>query len=190
MNGVPAATKDGIAVYCQYDEIRELNSLLPHPKNPNFHPQEQLNKLALIIRRAGWRMPITVSALSGFIVKGHGRMMAAKLAGLTEAPVEVQHYPSEAVELADLLADNRLAELAELDHIEAVDILRELMESEADLLDLTGFDLSDLEVPAESSEAEFGSLESRYLLPPFSILDADRATWRERREAWNKIINR
>ncbi len=189
MTEATATTKDGISVYCQFDELRELDSLLPHPKNPNLHPQEQLDKLARIIRRAGWRMPITVSALSGCIVKGHGRMMAAKLAGLTEAPVEVQNYASEAVELADLLADNRLAELAELDRIAAAALLRELTESEADLLELTGFDLSDLEVSAEVSEAEFGALESRYLLPPFSILDADRESWRERREAWGKILN-
>lgn len=49
------------------------------------------------------------------IVKGHGRLEAAKRLGRREAPVEFQDYESEAAELADLLADNKIAELASID---------------------------------------------------------------------------
>lgn len=39
-------------------------------------------------------------------------MMAAELGDMAEAPVDYQDYASEAEELADLTADNRIAELA------------------------------------------------------------------------------
>ena len=62
-----------------------------------------------------WRNPVTVSNRSGLIVRGHGRLEAALLIGCETIPVEEQDYATDAEELADLLADNRLSELAELD---------------------------------------------------------------------------
>ena len=111
----PRTHADGIPVYCAYDEIIPIGQLRPNPKNPNKHPQDQLEKLGKIIRGNGWRNPITVSTRSGLIVKGHGRLMAADLEEFKEVPVEFQNYESEEAELADLTADNRIAELAEMD---------------------------------------------------------------------------
>ena len=54
-----------------------------------------------------------MSKRSGFIVKGHGRLAAALLEGVKEAPVDYQNYTTEAEEYAVLVADNRIAELAE-----------------------------------------------------------------------------
>jgi hypothetical protein len=102
-------------IECAYDELRAVGDLREHPRNPNTHPARQVEMLAKIIRETGWRSPIVVSARSGFVVKGHGRLLAARLAGFAEAPVDVQEYESEAQELADMVADNRIAELAEMD---------------------------------------------------------------------------
>lgn len=111
----PRVHASGIPVYCAYDKIVPISQLRPNPKNPNKHPQDQLEKLGKIIRGNGWRNPITVSTRSGLIVKGHGRMKAAELEEFEEVPVEFQNYDSEEAELADLTADNRLAELAMVD---------------------------------------------------------------------------
>lgn len=111
----PRTHASGIPVYCAYDKIVPIDQLKPNPRNPNKHPQDQLEKLGKIIRGNGWRNPITVSTRSGLIVKGHGRMMAAELEEFKEVPVEFQNYESEEAELADLTADNRIAELAETD---------------------------------------------------------------------------
>ena len=107
---------DGIPVYCAHDAIVAVEDVHPNPENPNMHPDEQLRRLGMIIRNAGWRNPITVSTRSGLIVRGHGRLMAAQLEELDEVPVDYQDYESEAAELADLTADNRIAELAETDN--------------------------------------------------------------------------
>ena len=112
----PKAVAAGIPVYCAHDKIVRTLDLIPNPKNPNKHPQGQIEALGAIIRGSGWRNPITVSTRSGLVVKGHGRLLAAQLEELDEVPVDYQDYESEAAELADLTADNRIAELAETDN--------------------------------------------------------------------------
>ena len=106
----------GIPVFCAFDKIVPVGEVKPNPKNPNQHPEEQIDLLAKIIRAQGWRAPVPVSALSGLVVRGHGRLMAAIHAGLSHVPVDYQHYDSEEAETADLIADNRIAELAEIDN--------------------------------------------------------------------------
>lgn len=125
-----------MSVFCAFDEIVEINNLKENPRNPNTHPSVQLELLAQIIKKTGWRAPITVSTLSGFIVKGHGRLQAAKLAGFKHCPVEYQTFEDEEEELAALLADNKLAELAEIDVEKLTEIFKDY---EFEDLNLTGY---------------------------------------------------
>ena len=134
----PKAHADGVAVFCAHDAIVDVASLVPNPKNPNTHPDSQVQLLGRIIRQAGWRQPITVSSRSGFIVKGHGRLAAALLEGLKEVPVDYQAYESEAAEYADMVADNRLAELAEIDQKMLAEIFAEIDLDELPM-ELTGY---------------------------------------------------
>lgn len=73
----PKATAGGVPVFCAHDAIVAIEKLIPNPKNPNTHPDAQIQALGRIIRQTGWRAPITVSKRSGFIVKGHGRLATA-----------------------------------------------------------------------------------------------------------------
>jgi hypothetical protein len=111
----PKAWADEIPVFCAHDAIIKTSDLKPNPKNPNQHPLEQVKLLGAIIRAQGWRGPITISNRSGLIVRGHGRLMAAQLEELIEVPVDYQNYSSDAEEMADLVADNRIAELSDAD---------------------------------------------------------------------------
>ena len=132
---------DGAAVFCRYDELVEVSELKPNPGNPNQHSDGQIELLAKIIKSTGWRAPITVSKRSGLITKGHGRRMAAMRAGLKYAPVEYQDYASEEEEHADLLADNRIAELANMDEDKLTAMLKEMQDMADDFdMDLTGYD--------------------------------------------------
>jgi len=94
--------------------------------------------LAKIIDYQGWRNPIVVSTRSGFIVKGHARLTAAEVLELEEVPVDYQDYDSEAQEWADMLADNRIAELAEIDRTVLKDLIEELDTGAVDI-ELTGY---------------------------------------------------
>jgi DNA modification methylase len=128
-----------IVTHCESAKLEDISKLVPHPRNPNKHSESQIKALAKIIDYQGWRSPIVVSNLSGFIIAGHGRYQAAQLLGLKKVPVNRQDFGSEADEWAHMIADNRIAELAELDSIELGGLMRDLDMINFDL-SLTGFD--------------------------------------------------
>ena len=130
---------DFLEVHCAHSAIEPVGNLKPHPRNPNRHSEEQIELLARIIKAQGWRKPITISKRSGYITSGHARLMAANKMLVTHVPVDYQEYANEEVELADLLADNRIAELADIDRDAVGSMIQELMTKPIDL-DLTGYD--------------------------------------------------
>ena len=134
-----------IKIHCQYTELCDAASLVPNPRNPNRHPKRQIELLAKIIQTQGWRQPVTVSNRSGFIVRGHGRLEAAMLIGC-KVPVERQDYASEAEEWADLVADNRIAELASIDNDELAKLLSDLdgLDIDMELMGYSGKALDNL----------------------------------------------
>jgi 16S rRNA G966 N2-methylase RsmD len=143
----PRATTGKWEIHCAYDELLSVNYLAErvNPENPNKHPAEQIKLLRKIYDKNGIRSPITISTRSGKITKGHGRLLAAQLdEPLPAFPVNYQHYASEALEWADILADNKIAELAEVDETNLKDILSRLDTGELDL-DLTGFNDTEIE---------------------------------------------
>lgn len=93
----------------------DVGSLVPNPKNNNKHPKEQIERLAKLIKYQGFRNPLVVSNRSGFVLCGHGRIEAAKLAGLKQVPVMYQDFENEAQEYAYLTSDNAIASWSELD---------------------------------------------------------------------------
>jgi ParB-like chromosome segregation protein Spo0J len=147
-------TNDGVPVFCAYDEIAAIRDIRPNPGNPNSHNKKQVRLLGDIIQATGWRAPITVSKRSGLITKGHGRRMAAAAMGWKSAPVEYQDYASEEEEHADLIADNRIAELADLDMGKLMDMVEE-MDTGIVPVELTGFTEEDLQKIIASMEGFF-----------------------------------
>ena len=127
-----------VPVYCAHDKIVPIGEIKPNPKNPNQHPDEQIELLAKIIKTQGWRAPVTVSTLSGLVVRGHGRLMAAQFLGLDCVPVDFQNYTCYDAELADLLADNKIAELAEIDSKMLAEVFQDINPDAIDI-DITGY---------------------------------------------------
>src|SRR5262245_57004747 len=124
-----------IPIYCKFDKILQAESLKPNPRNPRKHPERQLDRYEAVIAGNGWRRAIVVSERSGYIVKGHGAYETARRRGW-DCPVEFQAYKSQAEETRDLLADNRLAELAQSDDARLRELLAELDGAE---INLSGF---------------------------------------------------
>lgn len=124
-------------IHCKYDKLVKPSDLRPHPRNPNIHPKSQIELLSKVLSEHGWRAPIVVSKRSNLIIKGHGRLAAAKVAGFEKCPVEYQDYKTEDEENADLLADNKLAELSQAD----IGLVKALVEGFSDDFDvsLTGW---------------------------------------------------
>lgn len=126
-------------VCCAHDKLVPVSELTPNPRNPNKHPKEQIELLARIIKETGWRSPVVVSTLSGYVVKGHGRLAAAVHAGFETVPVDYQDYETAAQETADLVADNQIAEFSEAD----VNIISDLLGD----IDSAGYDIDLLGLP-------------------------------------------
>jgi ParB-like chromosome segregation protein Spo0J len=137
-------TASTIPIHCSYARLADVTSLVANPRNPNKHSDKQVALLAKVIRHQGWRAPITVSKRSGFIVTGHGRLAAAILLQVEQVPIDEQDFATEADEWAHLVADNRIAELADADRSMIADLLGELDAGGLDM-DLTGFDMEALE---------------------------------------------
>ena len=141
-----------VEVHCAFDKLVKVGDLVPYPKNANQHSDHQIDILALLIggnrekktKGNGWRVPITVSNQSGFIVRGHGRLEAAKKLKLKQVPVDYQDYETPEIEKADRLADNQIPELAEIDMMTLKGEFEDLLALDFDM-GLTGFEQANID---------------------------------------------
>lgn len=150
-------------IKCSHKEIVPTLKLVGHPRNTNKHPEKQIKMLAKIIQHHGWRHPIIVSKRSGFIVAGHGRLEAAKLLGLDEVPVDYQDFESEASEFQFLVADNKIAELAEHDDLKMVSEIKDLGLEDIDfeLFGIDNFDFQEIpETKNTSAELDLNTFDN------------------------------
>ena len=147
-----------------------VDELIPSARNARTHTDAQVAQIAASIREFGFTSPILTDGNRG-VIAGHGRLLAARLLGLTDVPtIELSHLtPSQ--RRAYMLADNRLALTAGWDD----DLLRiELgaLRDEGFDLALTGCDtvelgdlLSDAATDAPTAAAE-GEDDATDDLPP------------------------
>ena len=125
--------------------IVAVNKLKPHPQNARTHSKKQIRQIAQSIEEFGFTNPVLIDGKNN-ILAGHGRVEAAKLAGLAEVPcVRINHLTS-AQKRAYILADNRLAELSGWDEKLLKIELEEINRLDCDLdLTLTGFDTPEID---------------------------------------------
>ena len=119
-------------------EIKSISDLIPYVNNSRTHSDEQVTQIAASIKEFGFTSPILIDEQGG-VIAGHGRIMAAKKLGLSDAPCIVLEGLTEAQKKAYVIADNQLPLNAGWD----LDALRLEVETlnEMDFdLDLLGFD--------------------------------------------------
>ena len=131
-------------------EVRKISELIPYENNARTHPPEQLEKLRRSLEAFGFVSPVLIDG-RGRVIAGHGRIEAAKLAGIDEAPCVLVEHLSDEQRRAYILADNRLAELGAWDEALVAGELQALQAAGADLT-LTGFDEAEIELPGEAPE--------------------------------------
>jgi hypothetical protein len=121
-----------------------LARLTPCKTNARTHSPKQVGRIAASIKRFGFIVPILVNA-ENQIVAGHGRVEAAKLLGLAEVPVLRVSHLSPAEQRAFVIADNRLAELAEWDRDTLAIELQDLIELDF-AVDAIGFEIGEIDL--------------------------------------------
>ena len=124
-------------------EQRATGSLRPYPGNARTHSKKQVRQIADSITRFGFTNPVLVSD-DCEIIAGHGRVMAAKLLGMSEVPTVALSHLSAAERKAYVIADNKLARNAGWDtEILAIE-LQGLIDLDFDV-SLTGFSLAEID---------------------------------------------
>jgi DNA modification methylase len=118
-----------------------IDALVINPRNARKHSKEQLHRLEACIRTHGFLVPILID-VSRNVVLGHGRILAARAAGMTEVPTLTVSGLTATQIRTFAIAENRLCDLAGWDN----DMLRIEMK---DLLDMQ----VDIEETAFSSGA-------------------------------------
>ena len=119
-------------------EYANINDLKKYHKNAKKHPKEQVNRIANSIKEFGMCDPIGVWGKDNLIIEGHGRLMALKKLGYTEAPIIRLDHLSEEQRKAYTLAHNKSAE-SEWDFEILSDELKSIVD--IDMMEF-GFDLS------------------------------------------------
>lgn len=133
-----------------------VDKLIPYVNNAKQHSDGQVTKIASSIREFGFLNPVLIDADYN-VIAGHGRILAAKKLGLGEVPCLFVEGLSDAQRKAYILADNRLAEMADWD----MDLVQGELEELADLdfdIDLTGFEWNDDE-PEDDEPSDFEDIE-------------------------------
>lgn len=69
-------------------EVWDVKDIKPYAKNAKIHTKAQVEKLASIIKKEGYRVPIEVDE-NGVIIRGHGRRLAIIKLGMKKVPVSV-----------------------------------------------------------------------------------------------------
>ncbi|WFL77811.1 site-specific DNA-methyltransferase [Altererythrobacter arenosus] len=125
---------------------RDLESLVPDPRNARTHPRRQIEQIAQSIRAFGFTNPILADP-DGLLIAGHGRLRAAKEMGLEKVPVITLDGLTDTQKKALRLADNKIALNAGWD-LEILKLeLADLALPEIDIdLGLTGFSPGEIDV--------------------------------------------
>ena len=175
----------------QYIDPQELK---PFADNPRHHSERNIQDIQRSIKKFGFTNPILVRQEDNMVVAGHGRLESAQELGLEEVPVIYLDFSENDAKLY-AITDNRTAETSEWDLV-ALDELVQSLEMDEDELPDTGFYAEELEeilAEMDSTSASQGeeqaevarqTLSQRFLVPPFSVLDARQGYWQERKRAW------
>lgn len=188
-------------------EMIETIKLVPYANNARIHEDAQIAMLAKSIVAYGFNNPVLIDA-GGGIIAGHGRVVAARQAGLKEVPCIRLAHLTEAQKRAYIIADNKLAEQSRWDFGILADEVRELMDEDGLTAELLAFNDGELdklfgeftddidETPLDANAAAQISPETEVTAAPTSskapamlapvlinLTQADMKRWREIKKA-------
>jgi DNA modification methylase len=134
-------------------ERRPIDEVKPHPHHSRKPNRQQRRKLEASLRKFGENAPIMVDR-QGFILAGHARFEALKALGRTHVWVLVLDHLNEAQARGYMLADNKIAELADWDQRKLASEISGLIEiAEEFEIEDTGFDTGEIDLILQGLDA-------------------------------------
>jgi len=159
------------------------------PRNARQHTERNMSAVAASLRDLGAGRSIVVDR-DGVVIGGNAVYEKARELGIAVREIATKGDELVVVRRVDLatddprrkalaLADNQIATLAEWDEVVLSELLSEVEEIEFETM---GF--SSLTPEHTGDLPESVSLAERFLIPPFSVLNAREGWWQARKRAW------
>lgn len=162
--------------------IAELSELREHPENPR---QGDVGAIVTSVEANGFYGALIVQKSTSYVLAGNHRLKALRAQGAKRVPI-IERDVDDRTAMRILLGDNRTADLATYDEDKLLELL--LKAADEDNLVGTGYDGDDVDKMIASQGDDgppvLGALSARFLVPPFSVLDARQGYWQERKRKW------
>jgi DNA modification methylase len=148
-----AASRIGASVPSRLSVVyRRIDDLKPDPANPRLHSKKQIRQIANSIEVFGFIVPILIDR-DGKVIAGHGRLLACRELGITDAPTLCLDHLTPAQARAFMIADNRLTEIATWDDRLLAQQLKDLSLLGLDFsLEVIGFEMGEIDLRIASLE--------------------------------------
>ena len=147
----------GLRKIRRYENVN-IDKLKPYENNARTHSEEQVEKIANSIKEFGFINPVLIDGDYG-IIAGHGRVLGAKQAGMTEVPCIFVEDLTETQKRAYILADNKLALDAGWDDAILKGELQFLQDNNFDI-SIAGFDMGEIDLNATPIEFQEDDYEA------------------------------
>lgn len=171
-------------------EYVNKEELKPYVNNAKIHTAEQIEQIKKSIEEFGFNDPIAVWG-ENEIIEGHGRLLAImEMDDIKEVPILRLNQLSDEQRRAYTLVHNKLTMNSDFD--------LELLNAELDSLDnfdyaFYGFNNNKEEIFEENPKLKYertkeGVLQTKFIVPPFSVLDSRQGYWKDRKKEWHDIL--
>ena len=120
-----------------------IGTIVPDPKNARAHNERNIEVICNSLKEHGQDTPIVIEKGTNLLIKGHGRLMAAKLLGWTHIAAVAIEPSSATSRMSRSLVDNQSASLATWDYDSLMSSLNQLVEEDVDI-EKIGFSQEDL----------------------------------------------
>lgn len=176
------------------------DQLLSNPANFKIHPKSQQDAMVGTLGELGWTDEITVNLRTSELwavgdrgvetmLDGHMRAVLAYSHGEASVPTKyLDLTPTE--EKLYLATHDPVGQLFVVDKEQLDKLLREVSSSDvsvqqmlADLAEKSGLHYGEQGTDVDPEQAH-RTLAERFIVPPFSVLDARQGYWQERKRAW------
>jgi len=168
--------------------LEKINPAAYNPRKDLKPGDSEYEKLRKSITEFGFVEPLVWNRRTGNLVGGHQRLKILREMGFSEVEVSVVDL-DDAKEKALNIALNKIS--GDWDMPLLKDLLEELDTGDFDM-EITGFTSKEIEDLMSqfyqddniSVDVAHKTLAERFIVPPFSVLDARQGYWQDRKRAW------
>lgn len=164
-------------------EYIPISQLHPAPYNPRTIDKKEFSGLKKSLETFGFVDPAIVNKRNNIIVGGHMRVQAWKQLGNTTAPVVFVDLDEHEERKLNVILNSQ-AISGQYDELKLAELLETFKVDD----DYDALRLGELEPADDSSTTEEkGSLNDKFLVPPFSVLDTRQGYWQDHKKKWLEL---